>query len=209
MGKNVRIASIKRAASPKFSADRLISFLTRKEVERFFAAIPPADVRSRLMFSLMYHHALRREEAVGLRKDDLKDGRIWIRRRKHGVSGRQRLYPQTKLYLSSYLSKRGEDDNPYLFASRQSDGPISGGTIYAWFRRYAKEAKLPVSKQHPHVLRHSVAVHLMEAGLDVSDVQDWLGHTDISTTMIYAQVTNKRREKTYLRTIKSSEIADV
>jgi site-specific recombinase XerD len=47
----------------------------------------------------------------------------------------------------------------------------------------------------------------MNAGWDAADVRDWLGHRDISSTMIYAQVTNKRREERYRATVRSREIA--
>jgi integrase/recombinase XerD len=211
MGKSVKIASIKTKANRSSATSDVAAFayLTKGEVERFFSAIPATDVRSRLAFSLMYHHGLRRTELALLRREHVNHGQIWITRVKGGVSGSQRLYPMTKLYLDAYLSKRGDDGNPFLVTTRQSRGAVSPSTIYQTYRRYAESAELPAKKCHPHALRHSVAVHLMEAGLDAADVMDWLGHADISTTMIYAQITNKRREKTYLRTIKSSEIADV
>lgn len=46
---------------------------------------------------------------------------------------------------------------------------------------------------------HSVSVHLMEAGFDVADVQDWVGHKSITSTLIYAKVTSRWRNKNYLR----------
>ena len=58
-----------------------------------------------------------------------------------------------------------------------------------------------------HVFRHSIAVHFMNEGVDSADVKDWLGHRSISSTMIYAQVTNKRRDATYQRMRVSKEIA--
>jgi integrase/recombinase XerD len=57
------------------------------------------------------------------------------------------------------------------------------------------------------VLRHSIATHLLEAGRDIVDVQDWLGHTEISSTQVYARVTNKRRDATYAECLRSEAIA--
>ena len=106
------------------------------------------------------------------------------------------------------MEQRGADSRPYLFATRQSDvNPISPSTIYQVFRGYAEAAGLPADRRHPHVLRHSIAVHLMNAGWDVADVQDWLGHRDIASTMVYAAVTNKRREARYEESLLSGEIA--
>lgn len=84
---------------------------------------------------------------------------------------------------------------------------MSASTIYQLFRRYAEASELPRDRWHPHVLRHSIAVHLMNAGWDAADVQDWLGHRDIASTMVYAAVTNKRREAKYEEALLSDEIA--
>jgi site-specific recombinase XerD len=56
-------------------------------------------------------------------------------------------------------------------------------------------------------LTRSAAVHLMNAGWDVADVQDWLGHREISSTMVYAAVTSKRRAANHERSLFSTEIA--
>jgi len=72
---------------------------------------------------------------------------------------------------------------------------------------YAKAAGLQQDQQHVHVLRHSIAVHLMNAAWNAEDVQDWLGHKCISSTMIYGTVSNRRREKNYEETVASPEIA--
>ena len=119
---------------------------------------------------------------------------------------------EARKFLEKYFGlrsrERGEDDNPHLFTSRQSGlAPMSATTIYGLFRRYANLAELPAERHHPHVLRHSIAVHLMNAGWDAADVQDWLGHRDIASTMVYAAVTNKRREAKYEEALLSEEIA--
>ncbi|HSY51462.1 MAG TPA: tyrosine-type recombinase/integrase [Thermoanaerobaculia bacterium] len=185
-----------------------LAYLTKAEVERFFAAIPPDNARDRLLFDVIYRYGLRRTEAVLIRREHLTDGRIWITRRKGGISGEYPIHPTTRRLLWSYLAEFGGHGRPYLFVSRQSDiWPISGSTIYQLFRGYAEAAELPADRRHPHVLRHSIAVHLMNAGLDAADVQDWLGHRDIASTMVYAAVTNKRREAKYEEALLSEEIA--
>lgn len=189
-------------------AARNLVYLTKGEVERFFGAIPRENSRDRLLFEVIYRHGLRRLEAARIRRDHLTDGRIWITRVKGGVSGEYPIHPTTRRLLWAYLSDRGDDPNPHLFTSRQSGlAPLSATTIYALFRRYATAAALPLERQHPHVLRHSIAVHLMNAGWDAADVQDWLGHREIASTMVYAAVTNKRREAKYEEALLSEEIA--
>jgi site-specific recombinase XerD len=192
----------------EFAASRGISYLTKEDVERFFQAIPVKNVRERLLFDLIYRFGLRRTEAVIIRRDNLKEGRIWITRLKGGISGEYPVHPSTRRLLWTYLNRRGEDENPYLFSTRQSgNGPISASTIYQTFCKYAEVAGIAEDLRHPHVLRHSIAVHLMNAGWDVADVQDWLGHREISSTMVYAAVTSKRREANHERSLFSTEIA--
>jgi integrase len=189
-------------------AARQIAYLTKEEVERFFAAIPPENTRDRLLFDVIYRHGLRRLEATLVKREHLSDGRIWITRTKGGISGEYPIHPTTRRLLWTYLAELGDDWHPHLFVSRQSDiWPISPSTIYQLFRRYAAAAELPEDRRHPHVLRHSIAVHLMNAGWDASDVQDWLRHRDIASTMVYAAVTNKRREAKYEELLLSEEIA--
>lgn len=185
-----------------------VPYLSREEVERFFGVIPPENQRDLLLFDLIYRYGLRRQEAALLQLTHLREGRIWIGRVKGGRSGEYPVHPTTRRRLWAYLNTRRAGESPYLFSSRQSGPkPLSTSTIYLLFRGYAKAAKLPKDRWNVHVLRHSIAVHLMNAGWDLADVQDWLGHKDISSTTVYATVTNKRREENYNRVINSPEIA--
>jgi site-specific recombinase XerD len=61
-------------------------------------------------------------------------------------------------------------------------------------QRYGTLAKLPKEKQHFHILKHSIATHLLDAGADLSFVKDWLGHANIQNTTIYARVTTGTRD---------------
>jgi integrase len=194
----------------QFKNSEPVTYLTKEEVESFFRVIPPDNARDRLLFDVMYRYGLRRLEAALLRRDYLSDGRIWIRRAKGGISGEYPIHPTTRRLLWAYLNLRSDDERPYLFVTRQRKlSPISTSTIYGVFRAYARKAKLPEDRWHPHVLRHSIAVHLMNAGWDAADVQDWLGHRDITSTMVYAAITNKRRNANYERALSSSEIANI
>jgi integrase len=212
MGKSVKMAPRKGKTLEMHLVEavptRQLAYLTKAEVERLFAAIPRENARDRLLFDVIYRHGLRRLEAAQIRREHLSDGRIWITRVKGSVSGEYPIHPTTRRLLWTYLAELGDDSYPYLFVSRQSDiWPISPSTIYGLFRKYSGEAGIPADRCHPHILRHSIAVHLMNAGWDAADVQDWLGHRDIASTMVYATVTNKRREAKYEELLLSDEIA--
>jgi integrase/recombinase XerD len=211
MGKSVKIASHTGQRHGMHVVDlqtgHQLAYLTKEEVERLFSVISSKDGRDRLLFDVIYRYGLRRREAALIRREHVGE-RIWITRLKGGISGEYPIHPTTRRLLWEYLEQRGADSRPYLFATRQSDvKPISPSTIYQVFRGYAEAAGLPADRRHPHVLRHSIAVHLMNAGWDAADVQDWLGHRDIASTMVYAAVTNKRREARYEESLLSGEIA--
>jgi len=212
MGKSVKMAR-RKGKRPhmhlvELAASRPFGYLTKEEVERLFRAIPPMDGRDRLLFEVIYRHGLRRREAALLRWEHVSEGRVWITRLKRGRSGAYPIHPRTQRLLWTHQHERTEDENPYLFTSRQSGmGPLSPSTIYGLFRRYADLAGIPHERQHPHVLRHSIATHLLESGWDLADVQDWLGQVNIASTQVYAKVTNKRREAKYAESLLSDAIA--
>jgi len=208
MRESVRVARRDEMPEDRSPAQQPFPYLTREEVERFFRAIPAANIRDRALFDLIYRHGLRRREAAQLTLDDVQGGKIWIARVKRGVPGGYPLHPRSKQLLRGYLAVRPNDGCPYLFRTRRQSGtPISGSEINRLFHEYAAAADLPARRSHVHILRHSIGTHLMNAGWDLADVKDWLGHRDISSTLIYAQITNKRREERYRETVRSREIA--
>ncbi len=191
------------------SDDEAIKYLTKDEVERLFRVIPKQNVRDVLLFDLVYRYGLRRSEASRLTLNDVRDDKIWIARRKHGRSNAYPLHPRTRALLARYLrERRSNDESPFLLRSRHSASMgLSGGEINRLFRCYAAAAELPADRRHVHALRHSIGVHLANAGWDVADVQDWLGHRDIGSTLVYFRITNKRREARFRQTLRSREIA--
>lgn len=63
-------------------------------------------------------------------------------------------------------------------------------------KKYGEKAKLPEDKRHFHVLKHSIATHLLDdGGADLHFVQDWLGHANIKNTAIYASIVSKSRDR--------------
>lgn len=179
----------------RMSKETTIQYLTQEELQRLFGKIH--DKRDRALFDLVYKHGLRASEVGLLRRDDvdLERGQIRIHRVKGGNSGTFPLFRDSIRILKAYLATRA-DFSPTLFPSKKKN-PISRKRIFALFEEYARKAKLPDEKRHPHVLRHSIATHLLESGQNMEMVQDWLGHTYITSTQIYGKITDRRRSEAH------------
>jgi integrase/recombinase XerD len=174
------------------SPSRLPKYLTQDELRRFFAAIPsPCD---RALFAVIYHYGLRVDEATMLTLEDvdLKNHRIKIRRLKNGLGGEKPLWRHTAKLLRSFLRIR-QDAGPYLFTGRE--GPLKKRQIQNLFARYARVAG--IKRRSVHALRHSIAVHLLDAGRGIEYVAAHLGHKNIQNTRIYAQISHPLREQVF------------
>src|SRR5258705_77510 len=71
---------------------------------------------------------------------------------------------------------------------------------------YRHGVGIPESKRHFHTLKHSIATHLLDAGADLRFVQDWIGHASIRNTVIYAQLTSRRRDEEAQKVFASSYV---
>lgn len=118
----------------------------------------------------------------------------------HGKGRKQRLIyisaPETWLRLKEWIKVRNANKSAkhgYVFTNRYG-GQISIYAIEDIFYKYRKLARINV-KSTPHYLRHTFATNLLDNGADISVVQELLGHSSISTTEIYTEVTNKRKIK--------------
>src|SRR5262249_8891030 len=170
----------------------LPKYLTQDELQRFFKVI--TSPRDRALFALIYHYGLRVDEAATLTVEDLdlKNHRIRIRRLKNGIGGEKPLWRHTAKLLRTYLRVR-RNVTPYLFTGRQ--GALQKRQIQSLFSTYARKAGLNTS--NIHTLRHSIAVHLLEAGRGIEYVADHLGHRNIRNTRVYAQITNPLRDQVF------------
>ena len=182
-----------------------IKYLNQEQTERFFAVI--SDRRDRALFACIYHYGLRVTEATLLRlgEVDLARRRIIIHRLKKGRGGERPLFENTAAAIRQYLPVR-LPTGAALFTGRQGD--LGRQRIQQLFRRYAAEAGLP-SEFTVRCLRHSIGTHLLDAGFGIEFVQDHLGHVNIQNTLIYAKLTNRRREAVYKQVEESEEIVKV
>lgn len=171
-----------------------IKYATQDQVERLLF-VARASVRDTALLTVGYWRGLRASEYAQILLQDWKDAtsRLYVSRAKGGVSAEYSVCPAERSAIRSWLKVRGSDPGP-LFVSRRGVG-ISRKRIHALVQFYGRLAGWPDDLCHPHTLRHSIAVHLLEKGVDLYAVKDWLGHTTITSTEVYARITSPVRER--------------
>jgi len=178
--------------------------LTEDEISGILDGMPRrgvVDLRNRLHLELLYSCGLRITESLDLKLSDIdfqsKSMRV------QGKGGKVRVLPLMKGTLGAlkdYLALRrsllkGPDTGVLLLAQRNG-GKLSESSIYAILRRLCKKQKIS-RRLHPHLFRHSIAVHLLQRGADVRHVQEFLGHASIDTTKIYLRLVPGRLREDY------------
>ncbi len=186
----------------------LPAVLTPSEIRRLLLQPPldnPLGIRDRAMLEVMYATGLRVSELLGLRMEHLNlTDRVL---RVQGKRGRERLVPLTEnaaYWLQRYLSearpkllpRRKKGSVPDWVFLNDRGTPLSRIAFWNKVKLYAASAG--ITKQvTPHTLRHSFAVHLLGGGADLRAVQELLGHSDITTTQVYTQVSLERLKEVY------------
>jgi site-specific recombinase XerD len=189
------LAPKKRRAGKKSAP----AFLQTEELERLFKAINssgrPTLVRDRAIFRLAYHAGLRASEVGGLEMRDYnaRTERMFVHRLKGSNSGDHHLCREESRALRAWLKIRGSQ--PGVIFPSQKRNPINRRMLHVLMRIYGAAAGIPARLRHFHVLKHTCATHLLSKGFHVEQVQDWIGHANIQNTMIYAHVTNARRDE--------------
>lgn len=171
-----------------------IQFLTTDETRRLFSVIK--NKRDKAMFLTAYRHGLRVSEVGRLQVSDIDWQKLRIRldRLKGSHGGEHPMEADEAKALKAYLRSRKQHDSPILFPSAFGV-PISRQHLHTLMRKYGSNAGLPIEKQHFHVLKHTIATHLLDAGDDIRFLQDWLGHSNIQNTVIYAHLVSKSRNE--------------
>src|SRR5437879_2189351 len=167
--------------------------LTQNEVLKVFKAVSD-NPRDHAMVLLAFRHGMRASEVCGLElKDvDLKNGEIIIRRLKGSLRTTQPLADlqgqplmSERKVLKAWLAERGNHPSKFVFVSQKS-GRVHRSQFYRIFSNAAERAGLPADRRHPHVLKHSLAVCLVENNVNLATVRVALGHKSIASTAVYA-----------------------
>lgn len=172
-------------------------FLTRFEVNAILKQAKEGRYPERdyCMFLMCFLHGFRVSELCNLTLSDidLESRILYVRRLKGGLSTTQPIIDEEYEALCNWLKSREnwrESDSEWVFLS-QKTGPISRQQVYGLLRRLGKKANVSISP-HPHMLRHACGYALADLGRDTRLIQDYLGHRNISHTVIYTASNSKR-----------------
>ncbi|BDF70987.1 tyrosine recombinase XerD [Oscillospiraceae bacterium] len=182
---------------------KLPQILTSKEVELFLEQPEPSDAkgcRDRAMLELLYATGIRVSELIGLDLDHLNLSAGFIRCASRGRERIIPLYPAAVRALQDYVEHVRPQmierpDEKALFVNMNGERMSRQG-FWKIIKHYQEKAGIRKDIT-PHTLRHSFAAHLLENGADLRSIQEMLGHADISSTQIYAQLVNQKLKDVY------------
>jgi len=183
--------------------ERQVKFLSGDQVDRLLNAPSLSKIngkRDKAMLEVLYSTGLRVSELVSLDRN-----KIDLDRREFGIigkGGRARvvfLSARAAEWVKKYIKAREDRYEPLFIRHRGKMDPsipdekmrLSPRSVQRMMKKYARKISLPVDVT-PHILRHSFATDLLQAGADLRSVQEMLGHKNVQTTQIYTHVTHKQ-----------------
>lgn len=194
--------------SPK-KQRRLPVALTQDEMDRLLAA-PNVEkklgLRDRALLEMMYATGMRVSEVINLQLEDVHPDLKLIK--VFGKESKERLVPVSNIALDwlakyekevreSLVLKQGRNTE-FVFLNNRG-GSLTRQAVWQIIKHYCQLANINKDVT-PHTLRHTFATHLLENGADLRVVQEILGHSDISTTQIYTNLTQKHILEVYRET---------
>lgn len=185
---------------------RVIHYLERDEMDAIFGQIDrsrPAGRRDYALLAFAYQTGARVQEIVALRACDLRlqqlaQVNIWGKGRKERIVP---LWANMATLLTAWLGERKVDPrSTSLVFTNQHGRPLTRWGVRYILKKYAKAAattcpSVGQKRIHPHVVRHTMAVHMLESGAATSDIRDLLGHESAETTWRYTRVGLERKRK--------------
>lgn len=157
-------------------------------------------IRDKAILELLYATGIKVSELISIKLSDLNMNSRYITCREY----RERIIPfgnSAKKALQDYLNIRSKYYNKYnsdILFLNSSGKPISRQGLWKIIKHYANEAG--ITDVSPNSIRHSFAAHLLDNGADLGSVQEFLGHSDISTTQIYMTTGHKNSREVYMKT---------
>ncbi len=195
------ISKLKQKSAPK----KLPEILTNKEVLLLLEQPSGSDYkacRDKAMLELLYATGIKVSELIELKITDI-NLQIGILHMSTGKNERIiPIYPEAVKVLTKYIN----EVRPVVIINSSQDrlftnmtgGSLSRQGFWKIIKHYAQLAKINKDIT-PHTLRHSFAAHLLENGAQLKDIKEMLGHSDISSTQVYAQLMKQKYAQAYKR----------
>jgi integrase/recombinase XerD len=195
-----------RATPFKKTAKTEIGYLEKVEMDALLAQPDrraPLGDRDHALLLFLYNSGARADEAARLTIDSLQLG-AQSSVQLHGKGNKFRtcpLWPVTATSLARLVADRSKSDAVFLNRSNQ---PLTRFGIHRLVTEYAERASRTVpsiatKRVSPHTIRHTTAVHLLRAGVDINTIRAWLGHVSLDTTHVYAEVDMEMKAKALAR----------
>lgn len=203
LSENYKVIDIStKINTPRFYR-KLPNILTIEEVDNLLdiKLDTPFDYRNKAMLELMYSSGLRVSELINLELSDIDLNNNYVRC--FGKGSKERIVPvgeYSSKYLSIYINEyRDSMKKGYYTEKIFLNNHGKEMTRQGFFKIIKKIAKdKDINKNiTPHMLRHSFATHLLNNGANLRTIQEMLGHSSISTTQIYTNVTNDILKENY------------
>ncbi len=182
---------------------KLPQVLSGEDIERLLAQpdiTEPKGCRDKAMLELLYATGIRASELINLNLKDvnLRSGVLYCQ----GSKGIRPIpmYPSAVVAVSDYIYRMrdliaGPESGNALFVNLNG-GRLTRQGFWKIVKSYAAEAGIQ-KEITPHTLRHSFALHLLENGASVKDIQTMMGHADISSTQVYVQLLDNHVRQVY------------
>ena len=193
----IDISDIKLKSSKKLP--EVLSIIDIENMINFYNHETYLDSRNRTVIDVLYSTGCRVSELCDINISDIDLDEKYLKLKGKGSKQRivpigSMLYKNLMQYLNvreTFLQNRGEP----LFLSK-SKNKLDRTAVFRIIKKTAKNISLQTDV-HPHTLRHSAATHMLEGGCDLRTVQEFLGHSSVSTTQIYTKVTKEFLEEAF------------
>jgi site-specific recombinase XerD len=183
---------------------RAVCYLDSGEVSAIMAQPDRTTLegqRDHALLSLLFNTGARIQEALNLRPQDIRmDSPAHVRLMGKGQKERiSPMWPETADLVAALLRRMPRPSDQPVFLNRYGE-PLTASGFRFRLRKYVEAASQHVptlarKRITPHVFRHTTAVHLISAGVDLTVIRSWLGHTQLDTTNHYAQANLETKRK--------------
>lgn len=164
-----------------------MQYLTQDQVRAMLRLVP--DSRDRCALLVAYLHGLRISEVTGILVKHTEGGYLDVRRLKGSKRTLQMLISAPSDLVLCEVTALQDVVRKYELGPEDGLFPKHPSTYWRIFQKAGHQAGIPGALCHPHVLKHSIAIHLIKR-IDIKDLQQYLGHKSLSSTGVYLNSTD-------------------